>query len=390
MRNAVVHQKVRELASCAGPHCLSIFMPIVQGEHVGPENLNRLKNLLGSAEQGLVDRGMRPVVAREMIAAIEKATTQPGFWNDGSCGLAIFACPDRRDLLRLPERVEESWAVGWHFRVTPLLEFETDCSFVVLALTRTSCRVFRGSRWTITPLDVPGLPASEKDTPPAADHQHTTPVFAGQGAASGRAKAEFLAYCRQVDAALCEFLGPSTEPLVLAAVSPIEVLYRQVNRYGRLHAATIDGSLGLWNTRELHGRAWEIVLPGFVAHQQQALAKCAELAAGGRARGGLDEIVNAAHAGRIETLLVSPTPTHWGTFDPSTGQCHLTQPHAPSAEDLLNLAAVETLRHGGDAYAVDLLQAGIQDPAAAVYKLTQVADPPLSEKPPRSNGHGAD
>jgi hypothetical protein len=400
MRETFVHQKLRELASCAEPHCVSIYLPVVQGEQVGRQNPIRLKNLLGSAKEGLIDRGMRPVAARDLMASIEDAAAQPGFWEDGSRGLAIFASPNRRDLLHLSQPVEEAWVVGWHFHVTPLLDFETDGSFIVLALSGNHCRVFRGDRWTITPLEVPGMPVSEKDALPAADHQHTTEahggvkhgrtrqtVFTGQGGISDHAKPEFLAYCRRVDAALCQFLGQSTEPLVLAAVRHIEPLYREVNHYGPLQTDAIDGSPELQSIHELHRRAWEIVLPNFVSRQQQALARCAKHATQDRAGRGLHEIVNAAHEGRIETLLISPAIPHWGTFDASTGQCRLTQPHAPGAEDLLNLAAIETLRHGGAVCAADLSQAGIHDPAAAVFKFPQVAVRPQPKEFPLLQQH---
>jgi hypothetical protein len=67
----------------------------------------------------------------------------------------------------------------------------------------------------------------------------------------------------------------------------------------------------------------------------------------------------------------------------------LTESHAPGAEDLLNLAAIETLLHGGDVYAADLSQAGIHDPAAAVFKFAQVADRPQPRKSSQSNAQRA-
>ena len=123
--------------------------------------------------------------------------------------------------LRLPQAVAETWVVGRHFHVTPLLDFETDGSFIVLAISGNHCRVFRGDRWTFAEADVPGLPANEKEALPPADHQRTAEahggvkqgksrqtVISGQGGASDYAKPEFLAYCRQVDAADLQFSRP--------------------------------------------------------------------------------------------------------------------------------------------------------------------------------------
>ena len=90
--------------------------------------------------------------------------------------------------------------------------------------------------------------------------------------------------------------------------------------------------------------------------------------------------MNAAHQGRIESLLISPESPIGEASIPSTGQCRLTESHAPGAEDLLNLAAIETLRHGGEVFAADLSQAGIHDPAAAVFEFAQVAVRPQAKK----------
>ena len=67
MRDTLIHRKLRDLACCPDQHCVSIYMPVVQGEQVGRQNPILLKNLLGQAEELLADRGMRPVAARDLI-----------------------------------------------------------------------------------------------------------------------------------------------------------------------------------------------------------------------------------------------------------------------------------------------------------------------------------
>ena len=255
MNAATIRHNLRELANSPDQYCLSIYLPVLQGEQIGLQNPIRLKNLLTHAEKVLLDRGLHLTAVRKMVASILEATTDPGFWNDGCKGLAILANPEYCHLVRLPQTVAEIWVVGRHYFLTPLLEFETDGSFVVLAISKNHCHAFRGDRWTIAPLDIPGLPTSEKNALPAADHQRTSEahggvqhgmsrqtVITGQGGASDYAKSEFLAYCRQVDAAVYQFLKGSKEPLVLAAVRSLVPVYRQANHYGHLHAESIDGN----------------------------------------------------------------------------------------------------------------------------------------------------
>ena len=356
------------------------------GAQVGRENPIRLKNLLAAAQQELIERGARATAVREQLAAVADACGAAKFWEDGSRGLAVFCSQSRTEVLHLPISVDELLVVGRHFHVTPLLQYESDGSFAVLTLGKNHCRLFRGDRWTLRPVDVSGLPASEKDSAPPADHQRTAEqhggvrqgatrqtVFTGQGGASDHAKPEMLAYCREIDRAVCGLLGHSGEPLVLAAVRHLVPIYREANHYSGLETASIDGSPDLESTHELHRRAWDIVASGFAQRDQKVLAACAQTAGRNPAGGGLHEILAAAHEGRIETLLVEPGAEHWGTFDPATLQCRLSDPHTPGAEDLLNLAVIETLRHGGRVAAAELRPAGIHEPAAAVFKFVPQA-----------------
>jgi hypothetical protein len=46
----------------------------------------------------------------------------------------------------------------------------------------------------------------------------------------------------------------------------------------------------------------------------------------------------------------------WGSVDPVTGVARLHRRARPGAVDLLDLAAVETLRHGGTAYPLPAAQ----------------------------------
>ena len=79
-------------------------------------------------------------------------------------------------------------------------------------------------------------------------------------------------------------------------------------------------------------------------------------------------------------MLLLPDGPHWGTFDPASGPCRLAERHARGAEDLVNLAAIETLRHGGQVALADLAGAGIQEPMAADFKYA-----PPSMRPQRTH-----
>lgn len=395
---------VRELALAMDRDCVSIFMPIVRGEDVGQQNAIRLKNLLAAVEEQLIERGWRTTVAREFVQAVREPTEKAGYWEDGSQGLAIFGSERRLALYRLPIATPELSTVGECFHITPLLGAEDDVEFFILAVNQKSCRVVRGHRWGMEEVKVPGLPANMAEvlgpTEPLFAHEahgagrhgnQRATIFTGQGGASDFVKADIEEYFRAIDRALTKYLEPGNRPVVLAGVHSVLPLYRAVSRYAGLMEQTIDGNPDLISGEELHRRAWAVVEPRLQADRQRVLRACQAGESSGRASCDLAAILAAAHEGRVESLVVAPNTCCWGRYQAKTGAFSLEEEKASGAEDLLNLAAVETIRHGGEVFAVELQLAGVHELAAAVYRFSERVPPaPRMSGPrqmlPASNG----
>jgi hypothetical protein len=62
--------------------------------------------------------------------------------------------------------------------------------------------------------------------------------------------------------------------------------------------------------------------------------------------------VVAAHDGRVDVLFVARGVERWGTFDRTARAVRIHDEERPGSEELLDLAAVQTLRNGGTVYAV--------------------------------------
>ncbi len=89
----------------------------------------------------------------------------------------------------------------------------------------------------------------------------------------------------------------------------------------------------------------------------------------GRTAHEVKEVVPAAAEGHTETLFVARGRRCWGTFDPASGQVEEHAQEGPGAEDLLNLAAAHTLRHGRPVHALEPAQMPDRGPVAAIYRL---------------------
>jgi hypothetical protein len=87
--------------------------------------------------------------------------------------------------------------------------------------------------------------------------------------------------------------------------------------------------------------------------QQDAAAQYRDYAATERASNDVREVIPAAYDGRIESLFVTSDQEQWGTFDPVTRTMHVHRIAKFRDEDLLDLAATQTLLHGGSVYVVE-------------------------------------
>ncbi len=87
--------------------------------------------------------------------------------------------------------------------------------------------------------------------------------------------------------------------------------------------------------------------------QHEAAAQYRDYAATERASNDIREVMPAAYDGRIESLFVASDQEQWGTFDPVTRTMHVHRVAKFRDEDLLDLAATQTLLHGGSVYAVE-------------------------------------
>jgi hypothetical protein len=118
--------------------------------------------------------------------------------------------------------------------------------------------------------------------------------------------------------------------------------------------------------------AWEIVEPVLNAGRQKAWNLYGDLKGTGRASSRYDEILPAAHDGRIDTLFVARGVRLWGSYDEKNRKVRLEEnqddQNSASGEDLLGLAAAQTFLNGGQVYAVPQQEVPDGQAMAAVFR----------------------
>jgi hypothetical protein len=347
------------------PPCVSLYVPTQPGG--GEADRIHWRKAITRAEEALEQRGLRGVEAKALLRPARELLEDPTFWREQGHGLAFFLAEGFLRLYRLPVTFEELVVVGRRFHVTPLLPLlGGDGRFFVLALSQNGVRLLQGTRQAISAVDLTGVPRNlaealathDVDEPltfhtrPAGGLGSWTAIYHGHGVGIDDHKDDLLRYFQRIDRGLHPLLRQEHAPLVLAGVGYLLPLYRQAGTYPHLLEQGVEGNPDHLSDHELHRRAWALVEPLFQRSRQQALERYEQLAGTARAACDLEQVVPATCRGELEVLFVAPSRRAWGRFDPDTKEVRCHEQPEPGDEDLVNVAAIHTLRHGGTVYAL--------------------------------------
>lgn len=350
-----------------GAPAVSIFLPTHRAGREIRQDPIRLKNLLGAAEARLAER-MRRTEAESLLAPAAALIEDAVFWRHQEGGLALFLAPGAFHCLKAPLPFPEHLAVGRRFHVRPLLPlFAADGLYHVVAVSAGRVRLFDGTRYELAeraiaaPAGVAAL-AEESDY---QDMQHASPVGRPRTAAPvgvpkthnfGESpeelrKTQLLEYLRRAGDAVEAALKDSHAPAVLAGDPENAGHFRKLARLPGLIEAGLDTNPDALEDGELHRRAYALVEPLLLERRRRAVERFAALAGdgSGKAATGLEAILPAAEAGRIDTLL-------------------LAEGAEEDAEERLEAAVARTLLQGGAVHVLPPEAMPAPVPAAAILR----------------------
>jgi len=374
---------LRRLTTAPQGPCVSIFMPTHAAGRDGQQDVLRLKNLLSQAERGLVDQGLRAPEIKQLLEPVRELPAESGFWEKRSLGLAVFVTEGLVNRFRVPLQLDEMVVVNRRFQIKPLLPLiGANDEYFVLALSQNRVRLLEGRQFGMQEIKVDGLPQDmaqflnyDSNERPSLAHAaprgqpgKSSSVVHSLGGEREPAKDELAQYFRAIDASLRETLRDQRAPLILAGVQYLLPIYREVASYAAIAKDEVPGNPDHLSEHELHSRTWPLIASRAADARQEAAAKYRKLAGTGKTSDDLRKIVPAAHQGQVESLFVDRTAHRWGVFDPATGEV-TERASAPQRGDdeLLDLAAVQTLMHRGAVYAVAADQIP-SPPAVAVFR----------------------
>jgi len=360
--------------------CVSMFTPLRRGGTATEtqENQTRLKNRLSEAEKHLQDMGMRDKEVEDFLDPIYTILHDAPFWKQDSDGLALFLSRDMFRYYRLPSSFEELTVVSDEFHVKPLIPLLTgDGRFYILALSRNKVRLLQCSHHDLREVALNDTATSldeflKYDVPEKQLEMHA----GGQAGFHGRGdipdgamqKRKVTLFVRQVQKTVHKLISNQNAPLVLAGVEEMRSLYREACNNQLVMEEGLNGNADKARPEELHSDAWEIVEPYFKKEQEEAVELFNSLANSERASDDLEEIIRAAYIGRVEILMADLDKHCWGTYDRATDTFTYHDHEEAGDEDLLDVAAVQTLLNGGSVYALHSEEMPQDDSLAAVFR----------------------
>lgn len=356
--------KVVDLLRSSGP-CLTLMLPSYRPGDQAKSMAALLKTGLQDAARQLAAHQVPESEALDLLAPLQQPTLEEELQGGNHWGRAIFRAPGVLRQFELIEPPSPSLAVGGRFEIRPMLaQLNMPRVFYILELSKTGVKLLRCPRLRAERVALPkGVPETLDEAmafePP--DHDLENRSAAGSSTGSMRAvrfgtgsgretqRTHLADFYKAVDRGVRELLADSAAPLVLAGTDENIAAYRLINRYAHLLDQVIHGSpAGPAPEEELLPRAHAIVRSACVEQAAAALTESHERVSPTRFSTDLNAILGAAAEGRVSRLYVDEKARKPGVYEGMKrgGRWNWGE------EDLLNLAAVETVLQGGQAFAL--------------------------------------
>lgn len=380
MIDVISESDLRTLAETREPYCVSIYLPTSRLGNEAAQGAIRLANALARALEELEIQGVRRREAEQLLAMAAGLENDLLFWDYTDLGLAIFADHEGTRVFRLPVTVEELVVISDRYHLTPLLPVvDEGDSFYVLVLSANQVRLFEGTRYGISELDLGDTPGSldEASWIPNREVQlqshsggrtgtgDVSAILHGQGSGKESRNVEKDQFFLAVDSGVRAVIDDHNMPLVLAGVPDTVARYRRTSKYPHLVDASIQGNVELLGPPELHARAWPLVEA--LLSDGQLRARDEFFADRSRSVHTLPETLSAAEQGRVATLFVPLDIHRWGRL--VSGRIVVEHEHRqPGDQDLFDDAAMATLLNGGEVFAVSLAEVPGEGPLAGVLR----------------------
>ena len=350
-------------AICAdnGPF-VTVFLP---ASHPGSADLphtGRMKTILREAAAEIEQRRFTDPI-EQLLKPLEKLAGDPAMLSGGSDSV-MYVSPNTAHHFRLLSPMREQLTVASHPHITPALgHLIPDKEVYVLAISKKLLRLGRWENGVCAEVPLPaGIVKSFEESLllDQPDHDLQNRASSGPAGQHGVAVARFgtgaereleherlRQYLRRADRELCKVLKGA--PLVLVSVAEEMAAYQSVTEHARvLSAHPTSPELLKWT--QLGKLLEQAVLADRKEQANKVLIEIRETTRRDHVVNGVRQVLEAAHEGRVHKLLIGMDAEEQGLLGPSFP---VDASRLEGKQDLINAAAVETIRMGGEVFVLD-------------------------------------
>jgi hypothetical protein len=319
------------------PWSVSIYLPTIPSSRGEAERIE-LKNLAGEASKQLEQAGAPKADVAEIDEELADLVDDDGFWRYQARSLAVFVTPTTSMTFRLANNLTAQAEVSDRFHLKPLLRALTfPHAAFVLALAQSSVRLLEIAP-DLEPAEVrvPGLPTDIASAVGKSSIKDRSPSGRIQG--SEGQKTRMRQYARQIEQALRPLLNGVELPLILAAVEPMDSIYRSVNSYPHLLPTSVSGNPEAVSDGDLAESARRLLDDLYAAELRATRETYALRTSQRRASADIADVARAATYGLVDTVLVDIDEVVPGHVDEETGAVSFD-----AAGDAVNYGVVDEI-----------------------------------------------
>lgn len=315
----LTRELIEELLSVKHTPCLSLYMTTHRSH---PENLQdpiRFQNLVKQLEKSLLEQHSAMDIEK-FLEPFERLGNDKEFWSHTLDGLAVLGSAEFFKVIKLPITVQEFAVVADSFHTKALRKYlQSEDRYHVLSLGLNNIRLFEGSRHSLVEVELhPDIPKTITEAlgSELTEKHSTVASYGGVGGESsdmhhghGGKKAEVdkdaERFFRVIASAIYDhYSKPSGLPLILAALPEHHSLFQKVNKNPSLLPTSITVNTESISTDKLIELAWEVMEPDYLRKLESLAQKFQQAKANDLGSDNIKEVVEAAKAGRVDTLLV--------------------------------------------------------------------------------------
>ncbi len=358
----ITKSEIKDLLNENNGPCLTMLMPAESSAGEAVEKMKiQFKNLYREARNELRSWDIEGEEADEFLHPLENLLNDRDFWLEQSRGLAILKSQKDFKIYRLPLKFEPKIKLEKYFYISPLIpEIFSEKRFFLLAVSRKSCRFFQGTPQEIELVEIADMPESldeviADDDRQSSTQQHsasrggTSVIHHGHDERDQKVPARLIKYLNEVYDSLNDHLQEQNFPLFVMCVKELFPHIKKVFDYKGLQEKFIQGSPDRLAREEILDKSFDVIQPHFKKPHEEIRDQYMELKNTKKTSAELEEILSASRQGRVDTLLLNELDEPAGIFDQEENRIKTNQ-SSPESYSLPNLAAVNTLKTGGQIF----------------------------------------